>query len=225
VKLVRNSGDDRVIDRLRAWIVPGVSLELMTPVFSVHAFSEIRDLLSKSRACRLLLGSAAVSADGFFGGPADISYRNKLQGRWLARITADWLNKQCEVRRTPAVPSQSLILIGAPDFHAMVGTCSFSSAGLGLTPDGQLGLVQATDRQEEASAFEDWFRSNWDSIKSDAGAKKDLVGWLTDAAAHRAPSLVYFQMLFQLFKDLGEELDEERIIKSATGIRNTVVWQ
>ncbi len=34
-----------------------------------------------------------------------------------------------------------------------------------------------------------------------------------------------FQILYQLFKDLGDELDEERIIKSATGIRNTVVWK
>ena len=36
---------------------------------------------------------------------------------------------------------------------------------------------------------------------------------------------VYFQILYQMFKDLGDELDEERIIKSATGIRNTVVWK
>lgn len=42
---------------------------------------------------------------------------------------------------------------------------------------------------------------------------------------HKEPSLIYYQILYQLFKDLGEELDEERIIKSATGIRNTTVWK
>src|SRR5205814_9271338 len=31
--------------------------------------------------------------------------------------------------------------------------------------------------------------------------------------------------LHHLFRDLGEDLDEERIVKSATGIRNTVVWR
>ena len=44
-------------------------------------------------------------------------------------------------------------------------------------------------------------------------------------ASQRAPSLIYFQILYQMFKDLGDELDEERIIKSATGIRDTVVWK
>jgi hypothetical protein len=88
-----------------------------------------------------------------------------------------------------------------------------------------MGLVQATDTAEEATAFAEWFRSNWDGIRADPNAKQRLAEMLTQAASQRAPSLVYFQMLYQLFKDLGEELDEERIIKSATGIRDTVVWK
>lgn len=36
--------------------------------------------------------------------------------------------------------------------------------------------------------------------------------------------MLYFKFLFELFKDLGDELDGERIVKSATGIRNTAVW-
>ena len=41
----------------------------------------------------------------------------------------------------------------------------------------------------------------------------------------KAPSLIYFLTLFHVFKNLGDELDEERIVKSATGIRNTTVWK
>ena len=36
---------------------------------------------------------------------------------------------------------------------------------------------------------------------------------------------IYYLTLFHIFKDLGDELDEERIVKSATGIRNTIVWK
>ena len=48
---------------------------------------------------------------------------------------------------------------------------------------------------------------------------------LQDLAEQKAPSLIYDLILFHLFKDRGDELDEERIVKSATGIRNTVVWK
>jgi hypothetical protein len=112
-----------------------------------------------------------------------------------------------------------------PSSRAIIGTCSFTTEGLGLTPGGRLGLVQATDTESEAAGFAEWFGLNWDDLRSETGSKASLLTALEDMASQRAPSLVYFQILYQMFKDLGDELDEERIIKSATGIRNTVVWK
>ena len=40
-----------------------------------------------------------------------------------------------------------------------------------------------------------------------------------------APSLIYHLTLFHLLTSLGGELDEDKVVKSATGIRETVVWQ
>jgi hypothetical protein len=225
MKLIRNSGNDRVIDRLRDWLTAGSAIDFMTPTFSVHAFAETREVLDKADRCRLLLGDSNALAETLFGGPPDISYRNRLQARWLARLTADWINRRCEVRHAPSAPPQSLIVVNTPHPKALLGTCSFTTGGLGITPDGQMDLVQATDTVEEATAFAEWFRSNWDGIKPNPAAKKHIVDSLTEAASQRAPSLVYFQILFQLFKDLGDQIDEERIIKSATGIRDTIVWK
>ena len=44
-------------------------------------------------------------------------------------------------------------------------------------------------------------------------------------AAHRAPSGIYALILHHLFRTEGGELDEERVVKSATGIRDTEVWK
>jgi hypothetical protein len=225
MKLIRNSGNDRVIDRLRDWLTPGSAIDLMSPTFSVYAFAETREFLDKVDRCRLLLGDSDALPGALFGGSSDIAFRGKLQGRWLARLAADWIKKRSEIRYAPSTPPQSLVLVVANTRRALLGTCSFTTGGLGITPGGQMGLVQATDTEEEAAAFAEWFRSNWDGIKPDPDAKKRLVELLAEAGSQRAPSLVYFQMLFQLFKDLGDELDEERIIKSATGIRDTVVWK
>src|SRR3546814_5459340 len=51
-----------------------------------------------------------------------------------------------------------------------------------------------------------------------------ISDWSSDVCSSDLPSLLYFKVLYELFRDLGDELDEERIIKSATGIRNTTVW-
>jgi len=37
--------------------------------------------------------------------------------------------------------------------------------------------------------------------------------------------MIYHQELFQLLRARGDELDEEQIVKSVTGIHNPVVWR
>ena len=107
---------------------------------------------------------------------------------------------------------------------ALVGACSFSSEGLGFAPGDALGLTQIAKEANTVDALSRWFESIWQNL-SDRKQGNPLIERLSEIADHKAPSLVYFQTLYQLFKDLGNELDEERIVKSATGIRDTVVWK
>ncbi|MER8472751.1 SNF2-related protein [Mesorhizobium sp. M1328] len=226
MKLIRNAGDDRVVDYLQDWLAHGARVDAISPGISVHAFSELRDRLEKSGRCRFLLGNDATLPSSIFDGPADIASRAKLDGRWLARRLADWISRHSDVRQAASAPPQSLIIVEASGTRrALLGTCAFTTEGFGLTPADRMSLVQATEAEDESSAFAEWFNSNWEAIKPAADAKERLVRLLEDASSQRPPSLIYFQMLFQLFKDLGDELDEERIIKSATGIRSTVVWK
>ncbi|WP_242217611.1 helicase-related protein [Shinella zoogloeoides] len=194
----------------------------MSPDFSLYAFAETHDQLKKAGRCRILLGSDTSITGSLYGGPGDITARGKLQSRWLAKIAGEWLDKHAEVRHAPATPPQSMIVISNDDNrHVLTGTCPFTTEGLGVTPGDRLGLVQFSDTDAEAAAFADWFQSSWGSVKPGAST---LAANLDDAASHRPPSLLYFKVLYELFRDIGDELDEERIIKSATGIRNTTVW-
>ncbi len=200
-------------------------MDLVSPDFSLHAFAETREMLARLGPVRLLIGAGATQPHTLSGGPADIAYRNKLQGRWLAKAAGEWIESRAEVRLVSATPPQSMIIVnGSAGARAAIGTCAYTTEGLGITPVGQLGLVQATDAEGESAAFAEWFKAHWDSVKPQPVADR-LMTALADTAAQRAPSLLYFKVLFELFKDLGDELDEERILKSGTGIRNTTVWK
>ena len=227
MRLLRNSGTDRGLDRLREWLTQGAHVDLVSPSFSLFAFAELKDVLNRVDQCRLLLGELDKIAPALFGGDADIVFRGRLQGRWLARLATEWIRTRAEIRHALRSPPQSLIFVESKTAprRAMLGTCSFTTEGLGITPGGRLGLVQVTDSEAEVADFAEWFRANWEDVKADGSAKAYFLDVLSDVAAQRAPSLIYFQMLFQLFKDLGDQIDEEQIIKSATGIRDTIVWK
>ena len=72
MKLIKNIGSDRVIDELRQTLAPPSSLDLASPAFSLFAFAELRDLLEKLDACRVVLPAnqwGRTRADGLGDGP------------------------------------------------------------------------------------------------------------------------------------------------------------
>src|SRR3546814_18252504 len=111
MKLLRNSGNERVIDRLRDWLQPDAAVDFMSPVLSLYAFAEMHDHLSTIGHCRILLGSDSALTNSLYGGPADIAARGKLQGRCLDTIAVEWLRKTAEVRHLPNEPPKCMIII------------------------------------------------------------------------------------------------------------------
>jgi hypothetical protein len=95
---------------------------------------------------------------------------------------------------------------------------------LGSRP-GINGLILATETPDESAQLSAWFSSIWNALPTSPEAKNALLATLRDLYQPKSPAQVYFLTLYHLFKDMGEELDEDRIVKSATGIRNTIVWK
>lgn len=227
MKLIRNTGADRVIDLLRPQLTPGRQLDVVTPAFSLFAFSEMRREVEALVGCRLLLPSAD-SELALLGSDADRAARNGLQTRWLASRLSQWLENKTEVRRALGVVPQGAFVLRDGEtrpLQVLLGSLAFSTDGLGLTPGNPLSLIQASETPAEAQLLSQWFDLQWSSLAADSGAKAALIGDLQSLAAHRDPFLVYALILHHIFRDRGDDLDEERIVKSATGIRNTVVWK
>jgi len=228
MKLINNTGTNRVIDELRQTAQPGLSLDIASPTLSLFAFFEIRDLLNHSTHSRLIL---PLDTDGdlmLLGSAADRAARNRLQAQWLARECTKWVQEKTEVRGSSSFLPQSAYFIRnlAPDRSRVItGNCPLTTDGLGLSPGNQLSLIQCAESPEEVVLFSNWYESLWNAIPGDSKSKEKLLARLQEMGDHHAASFIYYQVLFQLFKARGDELDEERIVKSATGIKNTKVWK
>jgi hypothetical protein len=228
MKLVKNTGTDRVIDELRRSLVAPSCLDFASSEFSLFAYAELRDLLDKLDACRIVLPNAESEELGLTGSNADRAFRNRLQLRWLARECGTWIRRKAELRIAPGRLPQSILIGGVPESEkqrVITGNCAFTTEGLGITPGNQFGLIQCSEKPEESAVLGSWFTSLWNALPASDQQKTAFLSLLQELADSKAPSLVYYLTLFQVFKDMGDELDEERIVKSATGIRNTTVWK
>ncbi len=229
MKLIKNTGNDRVVDELRACLTPRSSLDIASSAFSLFAYAEVRALFEKIELCRLVIPVTTEDVNlGLLGSESDRPFRNHLQTRWLARHCSEWIQKKAEVRGAPTFLPQSTIIAGEPvaaKQTIITGNCPFTTDGLGLTPGNQFSLIQCAEGPEESAMLGSWFTALWNSLPETSEAKSALIASLQDLASHRDPFTIYTLILHHLFKDRGEELDEDRIVKSATGIRNTIVWK
>jgi hypothetical protein len=227
MRLLQNTGAERVIDLVRPWVASGNQLDIVTSTLSLFAFAEVRGEVSKLAQARLVLPSNEVDL-ALLGTSADRGARNCLQSRWLANQCAIWLQDKVELRRAHgAVPQGAIILrdANAKPQQAVLGSFAFSTEGLGITPGNPLSLIQASETAEESALLSQWFDAQWARLQTDPAKKADLINALGHLAAHQNPLRVYALILLHLFRDRGEDLDEDRIVNSATGIRNTVVWK
>ncbi len=228
MRLIKNSGGDRVVDELRQCLAPQGALDVATAAFSLFAFAEVLELLSKLDKCRLVVPDGEATDLTLLGGPSDRAYRNRLLGRWLAKQCAAWLEAKAEVKNAPAGLPQATLIAGNADgspTRVITGNCPFTTEGLGITPGNQFSLIQSAESPEECALLVAWFSALWNSLPATPEPKRALLARLKALTDHCEPSLIYFLTLYHLFKDLGDELDEDRIVKSATGIRNTTVWK
>ena len=231
MKLIHNTGADRVIDLIRPHLKHGNQLGCVTPSFSLYAFAEMREALSVLDRVQLIL-SPDDGALEFLGAEGDRAARNRLQARWLANQCANWISRKVDLRRALGPVPQGAVVMRKPDAtpeQVVLGSLAFSTAGLGLTPGNPLSLIQASESADEAAQLARWFDQQWASLHGQSGestsGRDALISAFQAIGEHRDPFTIYTLILHHLFRDSGDEMDEDRIVKSATGIRNTVVWK
>ena len=216
-----------MVDLIQPWLRPGHQIDLASQALSLLAFEKLGKKLFRMGKARLILPPNDEELN-LFGSDADRAARNRLQGRWLASRCADWIEKKVEVRRADQnIPQGAFVLRngnGIPK-QGVLGSFSFSTYGLGLAPGNPLNLIQASEIPEESELLCKWFEKQWSALSEGDGAKAGVVDLLRSLAVHRDPLSIYALILHHIFRAQGDELDEEKVIKSATGIHNTAVWR
>lgn len=227
MKIVRNSGNERVIDIIRPQLDKGRHLNVMSPTLSLFAFAALQKHLKGLKGCRMIIPQNSEDLE-LLGSEADRAARNRLQTHTLAAQFSRWLSQNVDIRQATRNIPQGAIVVQDENNQAvlaLLGLLGFSTEGLGLTPGNPLTIVQASESSEEANTFAQWFESQWSSLAQTPDAKEELLRRLASLANPRDPYQIYALILHHLFAPRGGELDEEHIIKSGTGIRNTLIWK
>lgn len=227
--LLDNKNSGYVGAELKAHSFEGSKLSILSALFTLYGFSSFKTELSKLSGVRLLLtGWPHSSLQSLIGSSNELRLINKLDQKRIAQECVKWLSGGVEVRASKGLnqSNQNLFHLHNPeraDF-AVHGSATFSPVGLGEVHSDRFQMNTGISELETSRQLLDWFDSIWADESAVKDIKADLIQQLDFIAADQPANFIYFLTLYNIFKDFLEEIDEENIIKSKTGFKDTAVW-
>ena len=174
------------------------------------------------------MGNAeAIKPDRLAGTRDENSLRNQLDLQRVARECADWVRQKVDVRQLrDSTISQNVFHIerSQGDPTAVSGSSDFTAAGLGAVPSHAFAMNTVTHDSAATKQLLSWFETIWTDPTAVQDAKQQLLEALEFIAHDKPANQIYFATLFNIFRDFIEDIDEESIIRSKTGFKDTVVW-
>lgn len=232
--LLDNKKNGKVGDALREHLAEGSKLSVISGLFSIYGFESLKSELKGLDKFRLILAQepandlpeskiASLAGDEF-----ELRFRNRLDQNRIAKECAKWLSEKADIRiaKNPRAFGQNLLLAQGKDGDAIgiQGSSGFTSTGFGYSESNRFHMNMCAKDAPSTQAMLEWFETIWNDPAAVEDAKAMLLERLETLVTDQTPEFVYFLTLYNIFKDFLEDIDEENIIKSKTGFKDTIVW-
>lgn len=225
--LLDNKTSGHVGQELKKHNFEGSRLSVLTSLFTLYGFSSLKSELKQLKSARVLFtGWDSLSLQNLVGAEADVRLLNQLQQKCIASEFSEWLANKAEVKASVRPQSgQNIIHLGSPEqSFAISGSATLSPTGLGDVRSDSLHMNMGLSDPKSTRQLLTWFDNVWVDAQSLRDIKNDLITRLDVIAADQPASFIYFLTLFHLFQDFLEDIDEDNIIRSKTGFKDTLVW-
>lgn len=249
LKSLNNVGAQRLGDALGASIDEGAKLSIISSYFTLFAYGELKEELSKVDEVRFLFNEptfikrmvddkeprefavASRAREAAVGGIGlELTLRNNLNQRALARECAEWVRSKGEFKSAKAagaIQSGGTYVVENPngDTQAFMGAAAnFTQEGLGYEhrPD-TVTFVSHFEDAFEATGLKAMFDGVWDNPAMVLEVTEQVAAQVSTLYRENPPEFVYFLTLYHLFRDFMEdELDNG--IRPGLKFEESVVW-
>ena len=225
--LLDNKNRGYVGAELKKHSFEGSKLAVLSSLFTLYGFSSLKKELSKVDQTRLYLTDwQEQSLQSLIGTTHEVRLLNQLDQKRVAAECAKWIRGKIEVKAslTKQVTQNLIHLQSKQVSFAIHGSATISPIGLGDIGSNSLQMNMGLTDTESSRQLLTWFDSIWADEINSKSIKKELIEKLDYIAADQPANFVYFLTLFNLFKDFLEDIDEENIIRSKTGFKDSIVW-
>lgn len=215
----------KLVSVLQDQLQSNTELSLLLKNLSLSGFAALYEQL-KNNKVRLLLATDDAPLTGRLACErGEENLLHQLHQKELASALLKWLQANVTAKGVASNRlANNLYVLKNGDTQAFVqGSSALTASGLGLVFSDRLEMNMGGTDATQVQQMQQWFDQHWHD-QSTTSIQNELIAALEFLAVDQPPELVYFLVLYRLFEDLLTEINEDSIVKSETGIKQTQIW-
>jgi len=236
-------------DDLKSTLRPKSKLKIAASCFSIYAFEALKTELSKIESLEFIFTAPTFVpgevTDKFqkerreffiprvdrerslYGSEFEIQLRNKLTQKAIARECAQWMRQKATFRSNKTKsPMQQLACIQRPaEEVAYMPIHGFTAVDLGYQQGNAVSnIVNRFDETTFTSTYLQLFNQIWNDSSKLEDVTTVICDHIDSVYQENSPERIYFLMLYNIFNDFLNDIDEDVLPNDRTGYLDTLIW-
>lgn len=237
-------------DDLKTSITPKSKVKIAASCFSIYAYEALKSELSKIDNLEFIFTAPTFVANevtdkvrkerreffipksnrenSLYGSEFEIQLRNKLTQRAIARECAQWIRQKATFRsnKTKAQMQQFLCVTEGENQAAYAPLHGFTAVDLGYQPgDAVSNIVNRFGGGAHSATYLQLFDRIWNDPTKLQDVTEAVCDHIESVYQENAPERIYFLMLYNIFKEFLEDINEDVMPNDRTGYQDSLVWK
>lgn len=236
-------------DDLKQSLKPGAKLKVAASCFSMYAYEALKAELEKIDELSFIFTTPTFVADevtdkirrerrefqiskldrerSLYGSEFEIQLRNKLTQRAIAKECADWLLRKARFKSNHSkAPMQQFVCAQSMGTDtAYMPLHGFTAVDLGYQQGNAVSnFVNKIDEPTLTAQYLSLFEQIWNDPEKLEDVTAQICDHIASVYQENSPESIYFLMLYNIFNEFLDDIDEDLLPNDRTGYLDTLIW-
>lgn len=236
-------------DDLKSTLEPGAKLKVAASCFSIYAYEALKEELEQIDSLEFIFTSPTfVESEvsdkfkkekrefhipkeqrerSFYGTEFEIQLKNKLTQKAIAKECSDWIIRKAKFSsNTTGSPMQQFAGVESNTKKSIyMPLQGFTAVDLGYQQGNAVSnIVNCMDEPATTSTFLGLFNQIWSDQDKVEDVTQRLIDHISSVYQENSPERIYFQLLYNIFNEFLEDINEDVLPNDRTGYQDSLIW-
>ncbi len=236
-------------DDLKKTIKTGSKFKIAASCFSIYAYEALKKELEKIDSLEFIFTAPTFIPNevtdkfskerrefhipkqerekNLYGSEFEIQLKNKLTQRAIAKECAEWIRRKARFQsNTTKAPMQQFACLSSDvNDTAYMPLHGLTAVDLGYQQGNAVSnFINKVDEAPMTSTYVQLFDQIWNDDSKLRDVTDNICEHIESVYKENAPEKIYFLILYNIFNEFLEDLNEDVLPNDLTGYKDSVVW-